>query len=118
MVHPADTTREDAQLLRRMARQDREAFAQFYDRYADVLYSIDIRILHDPTEAADVLQEVFLQIWDKSHTFNAPDKPLVWAVAFARDQAVVLRTRHGVAWRSARGAPRSRGGQQCGGDPN
>src|SRR6266849_5364805 len=64
-VNRPHTSDEDVQLLQRIAGHDRQAFSQFYDRYATVLFSMAIRILNDPEEAADVLQEVFVQVWEK-----------------------------------------------------
>src|SRR5262245_58422212 len=89
VVNSVESISEDAQLLRRIAQKDRHAFSQFYDRYADVLYSMAMRVLRDPEEAADVLQEVFVQIWDKSHTYNFDfGKPFSWAVTLTRNKAI------------------------------
>ena len=53
------TTTDDVQLLRRVSEHDRQAFSQLYDRYAGVLYSTVFRVLNNPDEASDVLQDVF-----------------------------------------------------------
>jgi len=58
------TTIDEVQLLQRIAQRDRQAFSQFYDRYAGVLYGTALRIVNHPDEASDVLQAVFLQIWN------------------------------------------------------
>jgi RNA polymerase sigma-70 factor (ECF subfamily) len=80
---------DDAELLVRVARQDRDAFAQLYDRYSAVLYSMAYRILNDRTEASDVLQDVFLQIWGKANTFDPRlGRPFNWAVTLTRNRAI------------------------------
>ena len=80
---------DDAQLLRRIAGRDREAFSQLYDRYAGVLYSTVLRILNNPDEAGDVLQEVFVQIWDKAPGYDpALGKPFNWAMTMTRHKAI------------------------------
>ena len=83
------TTPDDVQLLGRIARRDREAFSQLYDRYARVLYSTLFRVLNNPEEAQDLLQDVFLQIWDKAPTYDpALGKPFNWAMTLTRNKAV------------------------------
>lgn len=48
-----------ADLIHQMAEGDAEAFARFYDRYAPLIYPLILRILPDPTDAAECLQDVF-----------------------------------------------------------
>jgi len=80
---------DDASLLRRIARRDREAFSQLYDRYAGVLYSTAMRVLDNPDEASDVLQEVFVQIWDESSSYDpALGNPFNWALTLTRQRAI------------------------------
>jgi RNA polymerase sigma-70 factor (ECF subfamily) len=85
-VNNPPTTRDDARLLQRIGQRDRQAFAQFYDRYSGVLYSTIFRVLNSPDESAEVLQEVFLQIWDKAGSHDpAMDRPFNWALTLARN---------------------------------
>ncbi|MBC8000971.1 MAG: sigma-70 family RNA polymerase sigma factor [Opitutaceae bacterium] len=79
----------DAQLLERTAQGDRDAFASLYDRYSGVLFSFVIRVLVDPKESEDVLQEVFLQIWTKAGQYRRDlGTPFNWAVTMARHKAI------------------------------
>src|SRR3989442_10596687 len=76
-------------LLRRIAQGDQQAFAQFYDQFAGVLFSVAVKILNDPKEAEDVLQEVFLQIWDKASAFDPRlGKPFGWVATVTRNKAI------------------------------
>jgi RNA polymerase sigma-70 factor (ECF subfamily) len=80
---------DDVELLQRVAQRDRQAFAQIYDRYAGLLFSTIQRVLNNPDEAADVLQEVFVQLWDKAGVYDpALGKPFHWALAMARHKAI------------------------------
>jgi RNA polymerase sigma-70 factor (ECF subfamily) len=80
---------EDAQIIQRIARQDRQALAQLYDRYAGVLYGTAARILRTPEEAAQVLEEVFLQIWEEAGTFDSKwSRPFHWALDITRQKAI------------------------------
>lgn len=90
---PKDLSQEkslaEAQLLHRVARGDQGAFAALYDCYSKTLYSIAIRILSDPSEAEDVLQEVFVVIWEKAQSFDAlAGKPFSWAVTITRNKSI------------------------------
>ena len=46
-----------------------EALGWLYKRYHWGVKSIVIQLLHDETEADDALQEVFLQVWDRSPSY-------------------------------------------------
>jgi RNA polymerase sigma-70 factor (ECF subfamily) len=79
----------DAELLRRIGGGDRSAFSEFYDLYSSLLFSIAVKILNDHKEAEDVLQEVFVQIWEKAGTFNAQlGKSSSWAITLLRNKAI------------------------------
>ena len=54
------------------------------------------RVLNDQEAAEDVLQDVFVQIWDKAPTYDpARGKPLTWAVTMTRNKAIDrLRSAH------------------------
>ena len=67
----AERARVDADLLRRIARDDREAFAQLYDRFSRPLYATALRVLNNPAEAEDIVQDVFLALWEKAASFES-----------------------------------------------
>ena len=88
-VNPRPSTTDDAQLLQRIAQQDRQAFSQLYDRYSGVLYSTTLRILNNPEEASDVLQDVFIQIWEKAGSYDPRlGEPFNWALTLTRNKAI------------------------------
>ena len=89
MNEPVLDPDRDVELLRRIAGQDRSAFASFYDRYSGLLFSIAVKVLNDPKEAEDVLQEVFMQIWNKADAYNPLlGRPASWAVTLTRNKAI------------------------------
>jgi RNA polymerase sigma-70 factor (ECF subfamily) len=78
-----------AQLLRRIAAQDRLALAEFYDQAAGPLFSLAMRILGDAHEAEEVIQDVFVQIWQKAAAFDAAvGAPLHWALSITRNRSI------------------------------
>jgi RNA polymerase sigma-70 factor (ECF subfamily) len=79
----------DVDLLREISAGDRSAFARFYDQYSKLLFSIAFKILNDAKESEDVLQEVFLQVWDKAAHYDPRlGKPVSWAVTLTRNKAI------------------------------
>jgi len=87
--HDSDANERDVELLRRIASGDREAFAEFYDRHAALMYSVASKILGNNNEAQDVLQDVCLQIWEKAGRFDpALGRAASWAAILARNRAV------------------------------
>jgi RNA polymerase sigma-70 factor (ECF subfamily) len=74
------------ELIRRMADGDADACGGFYDRYARLVYPLNLRIVHD---AADVLQEVFWEAWQAAATYDPTrGSPEAWIVMRARTRAI------------------------------
>lgn len=89
MVNQPESGDRDTELLRGIAGGDRLAFAEFYDRHAVLMFSVASRILNDPVEAEDILQEVFLQIWEKAGKFDPKlGKASSWAAILVRNRAI------------------------------
>ncbi|HEV2705179.1 MAG TPA: sigma-70 family RNA polymerase sigma factor [Pyrinomonadaceae bacterium] len=83
------TDAAEAELLTAVARGDERAFAAIYDRYSSILFGLLLRIVRDRPEAEDVLQEVFLQIWQQAANFDpARGRAFTWLVTLARSRAI------------------------------
>jgi len=86
---PAIDVDAEIELLRRIGRGDRESFAQLYDRFSSAVFSAAYRIVNNQQAAEDVLQEVFLQVWEKAALYDpARGKPLTWAITLTRNKAI------------------------------
>lgn len=59
------TVFSDKQLVTLLQAGDRKAYAEIYDRFQGVLYTYAYRMVHDEEEAADLVQEVLLYLWEK-----------------------------------------------------
>lgn len=57
--------------MRAIADGDDRALGQAFDRYSGLVYGLSLRILSNASEAEDVLQEVFLQLWRRAPQFDA-----------------------------------------------
>jgi RNA polymerase sigma-70 factor (ECF subfamily) len=76
-------------LLARVARRERAAFEQLYDRYKNILYATAMKFLKEDADAQDVVQDVFIQIWDKAKLYDpAKGKPLTWALTLTRNRSI------------------------------
>ena len=79
----------EIELLKQVGQGDRQSFEELYDRFSGVLFSTALQILNDHREAEDVVQEVFVQIWDKAKLYDAArGKPLTWAMTLTRNKAI------------------------------
>ncbi len=86
---PAEGLEAEEELLRRVALGDREGFGELYDRFSGVLFSTALRVLNDPEAAEEVLQDVFVQIWEKAPLYDRKrGKPITWAMTLTRHKAI------------------------------
>src|ERR1039457_6645598 len=80
---------QQAQLLRRIAVQDGSALAEFYDQTASSLFSFALRMLNDAHDAEEVIQDVFVQIWNKAPSFDpAIGIAFNWAMSIVRNRCI------------------------------
>lgn len=94
---PASTDRLTA-LLQGVARQDRAAFAELYEATSAKLYGTVLRILRDEGRADEVVQEVYVMLWQKAAQFEAGRaSPITWMATIARHAAIDERRRQPTA---------------------
>jgi RNA polymerase sigma-70 factor (ECF subfamily) len=79
----------DVDLMLGIQSGDADALSQLYDRYNGIMKALILRIIHNDTEADDLLQEVFMEIWNQAKNFSPKKgKPLGWMVTLARRRAI------------------------------
>lgn len=83
-------------LIHRVARGDRKALSEVYNRTSDKLYGVCLRIARDREAADDILQDVYFKVWKRAGRFN-PDfaSPITWLCAIARNAAIDWVRKHG-----------------------
>lgn len=85
--HGAPLSDED--LFGRVARGDRDAFAELYDRYSDRVFGLARKVLRDPSHAEEVAQEVFVEAWRQARRFDAQRGSVAtWLMTLAHRRAV------------------------------
>lgn len=96
----------DVALIRRIVARDERAVGELYDRHNRLLFGLILRILRDRSEAEEVLQEVFLQVWNRAETYNVGlGSPAGWLVRIARNRAIDRLRANAVRLRALDAAP-------------
>jgi RNA polymerase sigma-70 factor, ECF subfamily len=85
---PADSTTA-VHLIKRVGNQDREAFSQLYERFSTLVFTLAMRMLKIHSDAEDLLQEVFVQVWRQAQGYSAErGSPEAWIINIARSRAI------------------------------
>lgn len=98
---------DDKELVQAIVERRSDAVAELYDRYSGMLKALSQRILHDPSDAEEILQETFLQVWNQAGRYD-PKRSSVstWLVLISRSRSIDrLRSRQ-VKLRTATAAGR------------
>jgi RNA polymerase sigma-70 factor, ECF subfamily len=90
----------DVELMEAVVHRDPDAMAAIYNRYESMLRAVISRILQDGGETDDVLQDVFIQLWNRADRFLAEKGLQGFLVTVARRRAVD-RLRRRLAYRRA-----------------
>lgn len=93
------TGSSDLELMTRLKARDAAAMSLLYDRYAAPLHALALRIAGNPVDSAEIVQEVFIQVWRQADHFEAGRGSVIgWLFMIARTRAldsVRARTRRG-----------------------
>jgi RNA polymerase sigma factor (sigma-70 family) len=89
----ADRAREKlVEGLESVAQGDRESLRRVYDSTAPKLFGICVHVLRDRALAEDVLQEVYLKVWQNAGAFDARRaSPITWLCVLTRNTAIDWR---------------------------
>ena len=78
----------DEQLLQFISRKDLSAYEMFYNRHAQTVYNLLLRIVRDPAIAEELLQETFWQVWQKAGQYGEKGAVAAWLHRIARNKAL------------------------------
>ena len=101
-----DESRADIALITRIVARDADAVGELYDRHSRLLFGLILRIVRDRSEAEEILQEVFVQVWTRAETYNvALGTPAAWLVRVARNRAIARFRANSVRARTIEATP-------------
>lgn len=87
----------DAALMLRVKQGDRDAFTQLVEKYKQPVINLAWRTLRDETEAEDLAQTAFLQVFKSAHRYQSTAKFSTWLFTIARNlclNEIRRRSRH------------------------
>ena len=89
-------TYTEQELVTALKAQDDQAFSYLYDHYSGSLFSIILQIVKSPEVAADVLQEVFVNIWRKMESYDpVKGRLFTWMLNISRNASIdMLRSKN------------------------
>jgi RNA polymerase sigma-70 factor (ECF subfamily) len=94
MAAPLDP---DAQLMLRVKRGDRQAFADLVEKYQHPVLNLVVRMIQNESEAEDIAQNVFLQVYKSAPRYEVSAKFVTWIFTIARNlclNEIRRRSRH------------------------
>jgi len=75
--------------MKAVSRRRHDALAELFDRHGKRLRATIDGVVHEEAEADDVLQEIFVQIWEEAGRYSPKaGRPLGWMVTIARRRAI------------------------------
>ncbi|MBC7940419.1 MAG: sigma-70 family RNA polymerase sigma factor [Chitinophagaceae bacterium] len=82
-------------VMSRVALRDQAAFRQLYEDTSRCLFGIAVRMLRERPWAEEVLQEIYVSIWNTAPSYSAAKaQPMTWLMAVARNKTLdALRSR-------------------------
>jgi RNA polymerase sigma-70 factor (ECF subfamily) len=88
-MHQKSNRNPDKVLIEQVSKGDKSAFKEIYSRFSQVTYNLAFRMLRDREDAEEVVQEIFLQIWNKAKSYD-PGRGAVstWVLNIARSRAI------------------------------
>lgn len=79
----------DPTLLARVAKGDHQAFSQLYDQSSMLLFTLAVRILGNHEEAAELLQDVYFEVWRKVSRYDVGrGTPIAWLITLTKSRAL------------------------------
>jgi len=106
MGSAAEDHHGDIVLINRVVARDATAVGELYDRHSRVLFGLILRVVRDRSEAEEILQEVFVQVWTRADSYDVKiGPPVAWLVRIARNRAIDRLRANNVRARTVEATP-------------
>src|SRR3954468_22069584 len=86
-TRPGDERRADDELVQRMRACDETAYETLIARFQQPVYNLAFRLLNDPADASDVVQEVFLKVFRNVGQFRSQSSLKTWIYRITVNEA-------------------------------
>lgn len=96
LVRPTDMTPlTDMQLLQRISQREEDALLKLHERYANLVFSIALRVVNEQQTAEEVTQDTFMRIWNRALNYDPQKgKFITWLLTMTRHIAIdAIRSR-------------------------
>ncbi len=85
----------DGELLNRLKAREQEALRIAVDKYSSMVYKVALGFTHDKQEADDIVQEVFIKLWENAPKLELRDTKLsTWLYRVTLNYAINLTRRN------------------------
>ncbi len=79
----------EQEIIQLLTQRNKEAMAILYDQYAPALYGVAMKIVQSEAIAEDVLQDVFVKVWQNSHQYDSKKGSLfTWLLNITRNKSI------------------------------
>src|SRR6266496_324683 len=87
-------SKANGELIERCLKGDQDAWAELIDRYQRLIYSVAHTLSESPDDAADVFQQVCLELYQRLHQLRDAETLPAWLITVTRRQvAAMLKSR-------------------------
>ena len=88
-IETTDERLAEAELMKRVAARDHQAFAELSEKYSALIFSTAFKVLNHYEDTEDVMNEVLTTIWKKAATYHPKKGSLVtWICTTARNRSI------------------------------
>ena len=85
---------EHTTLLRRIAAGSEQALSEFYHSFHGNIYAFALKLLKDPVDAAEILNEVMLEVWRSAKRFEGRSRVKTWVMGITHHKIIDKLRKH------------------------
>jgi RNA polymerase sigma-70 factor (ECF subfamily) len=90
---------EEIDLIRRINARDQQALSAFYERFANLVYGLALRIVQNTSLAEEITQDTFLKVWNQAHRWDPERGSIVtWLMTITRYTAIDRLRKEKTPW--------------------
>ena len=84
-----EQAKEESHLIERISEGDRASFDELYRRTSTLLYSVALGVVNHHDIAQDIVQDVFVQVWERAASYDASKgKASTWLITLTRNKSI------------------------------